>query len=684
MPDRPGVDNNPAISDLVALWRAGQADIDARLAAVHADILVELRTAADANRIVRLNAQANRLAELADVAAHQVDDLARQTRAVLGSELPAVYRAGASVTSAAVGGSFTFTQPHRAALEVLAADTYADVLTATRFVEDDAKRFVRDMGRRLTGFTLTGGDTARQQARALERELAREFGRRGIGAVQYADGSRHGFGEYADMLLRTKTGVAYNAGTTNQARQIGIVVVEILDGSLCGLTAHADNQLANGLLVPIEIAEAYPLAHPNCRRAFAPRPDLTLADIGGDFPSVQSSGARSDQRAFEQALRAQQQQAARSRQTRQRRSRRPRRQSQRATRLEARKAQAQAGNARRRARVERLRAENQALQVARQQAARADSARGRAARRARIEQARADHRAMMADRGRVTGRQPDAELLDRYGINADQYRNARAVVKQVKADIREAARREAEVINTFLDERELSQLTRPARLRQKRDLITGQTRYVRDQSGYEFIEGLDDAAKARVRARMTTATADYTPDVHVGRINALTGQDFTEGEAMDWLTDLWLREDGLRSIASGRIPKYADADALLPGDYEFPYKVTEIFGRSTDEAAAHIAQRQAEIAAEFAERALGRPVRGPGPWEMDAGTYLRELEDLTEIVVNTADGFTREAARSRLLELAPPDIDDGRLNPIDLLERIRIVAQQAGYEVPSP
>lgn len=683
MPDRPGVDDNPAISDLVALWRAGQADIDARLAAVHADILVELRTAADTNRIVRLNAQAARLAELADVAAHQVDDLAQRTRAVLGSELPAVYRAGASVTTAAVGGSFTFTQPHRAALEVLAADTYADVLAATRFVEDDAKRFARTMGRRLTGFTLTGGDTARQQARAFERELAREFGRRGIGAVQYADGSRHGFGEYADMLLRTKTGVAYNAGTTNQARQIGIVVVEILDGSLCGLTAHADDQLANGLLVPIEIAEAYPLAHPNCRRAFAPRPDLTLADIGGDFPSVQSSGARADQSAFEQALRSQQQQAARARQGRQRRTRRPRRQSQRATRLETRKAQAQAGNARRRARIERLRAENQALQVARRDADRADSARGRAARRARIKQARADHQAMMADRGRVTGRQPDPALLDRYGVNADQYRNAKGMVKSIKADMRAAAQREAEEIARFIDGNDLAQMSRPTRLRQSTDLISGQRRFIRSESGYDFLETLDDAAERQVRRRFVSSDL-YPPDLVADQVRRVTGQDFTDSQAIDWLTDLWLREDGLRSIGSGRIPAYADADALLPGDYEFPYQVTELFGKNIDEAAGHIAQRQADIAAEFAERSLGRPTRGPAPWEMDAGTYLRELEDLTTIVATTADDLAREAARSRLLELAPPDIDDGALNPVELLESIRIIAQQAGYAVPSP
>ena len=42
----------------------------------------------------------------------------------------------------------------------------------------------------------------------------------------------------------------------------------------CGLTAHDDPELANGLVVPIETAEAYPVAHPRCARSILPRADL--------------------------------------------------------------------------------------------------------------------------------------------------------------------------------------------------------------------------------------------------------------------------------------------------------------------------------------------------------------------------------------------------------------------------
>jgi hypothetical protein len=171
-------------------------------------------------------------------------------------------------------------------------------------VDADAKSFVRRVSRQLTGFKLTSGTPAKAQARRLAADLRTEFGRRGIGNVTYANGARHSFGEYAEMLLRTKTGVAYNQGTLNHSRANGIQVFEILDGSECGLTSHYDPEKANGRLVTLEFAQAFPLAHPNCRRAIAPRPDVASVDEPG-VRSVVSDEARKDQTAFEQALKAQ-------------------------------------------------------------------------------------------------------------------------------------------------------------------------------------------------------------------------------------------------------------------------------------------------------------------------------------------------------------------------------------------
>lgn len=304
MPPRPGLDDDAALEALIRAWVDGASDLQSRLDRVFSRIRAELSAdVVNQNTVFRLQEQARRLTELRGTAVAIVDDLANETQDwIRGGGPERVYIAGA----AASGLPFSFTQPHRAAVEVLSKDLYDDVLTATRFVEDDAKRWIREVGRQLAGFKLTGGVPVKTQARRFESEMRQRFEKEGIGKVVYRDGSRHSFGEYAEMQLRTKTGVMYNTGTLNTSRLLGIDVFELLDGAECGLTSHYDPEKANGKLVSGAFALAYPLSHPNCRRSIVPRPDVKSPD--DRFTSVQSPEARADQAAFEKALRAQQSQ----------------------------------------------------------------------------------------------------------------------------------------------------------------------------------------------------------------------------------------------------------------------------------------------------------------------------------------------------------------------------------------
>lgn len=354
VPFRPGLDDDDALEELIELWADGAKDLASRLDLVYSRIAKELAAGAsvDSNTVFRLGQQAKRLQELQGVALDIVDDLALSTKNwIEGGGLQKVYLGGA----AAAKLPFSFTQPHRAAVEVLSKDLFDDVLTATRFVDDDAKVWIRQTGRMLTGFKLTSGQPVKAQARRLEQDLKAQFAR-GMGAVTYRDGSRHSFGEYAEMLLRTKTGVAYNMGTINSARSLGIQVFEVLDGAECGLTGHFDPEKANGRLVGLDFSIAYPLAHPNCRRAFAPRPDaIAPSDTG--LKSVQSPEARADQAAFEQAMKSQGQ--AKAKKAAQGRSQRPSRPA-RAPRLSQAEKNAQAAAEARRAALaaKRVQAEN--------------------------------------------------------------------------------------------------------------------------------------------------------------------------------------------------------------------------------------------------------------------------------------------------------------------------------------
>ena len=659
MPDRPGLDDDPYLEEVISLWRQGSAEIDRRLASVQRQITAELANPTAPYVVGRLEAQAARLGELRDQAALVLDEsLQRTARYVEGERFAEIYASGARIANA----SFSFSAPHRAAVEALARDTYADVLGATAHMDEEAKAFVRRVSRSIATAKLTAGDAAAEAARKLRREIEREFRVRALNAVTYRDGSRHSIGEYAEMLMRTKTAQAYNAGTLNTSRLAGIHIFEILDGASCGLTSHYDPELANGLIVDAATANSFPLAHPNCRRAFAPRPDLTASalDVQDRSRSVTTPAQRADQAEWERQLAARRDAAA------------------------GRRSGSGSGSGRRRRRPRRPRSRGP---TAREQA-RSDNAR----RRRKIEAARQKAREAAAERFAEErevaiggGPKPSPDVLRRWGVTDGQLRHGRELAKQIKSDVREVARREANDIGGWLADNDLDVISRPDRLRQVMDPATGRRRYVRDQAGYDWLEQLDGPAEARVRRRMVDGN-EYRPDVLAEQVRRKTNLDLSDDEAMDWLIDRWLQEDGLRSLASGRVPRYADPTNLLPSEYQLEgYDLARLFGAELDEAAGHVARVQMDAAESYARRVLRPARRGPEPWEMDPLDYVQELEAIEDAAravdidgARPGPGF-REAM-ARLEELVPPDIDPtSSLSPIELHERIRLVAQTAGY-----
>ena len=69
----------------------------------------------------------------------------------------------------------------------------------------------------------------------------------------------------ATTIARTETGTAYNLGSVAAYRVGGITHVDVLDGDDDEPCASA-----NGARWTLDEAEANPLEHPNCTRAFSP------------------------------------------------------------------------------------------------------------------------------------------------------------------------------------------------------------------------------------------------------------------------------------------------------------------------------------------------------------------------------------------------------------------------------
>lgn len=242
-----------------------------------------------------------RLVELRQQVERLMDHLDVETRSWLQDQFPGVYALGAQDGAATAGETITsWTLTHTQALQQLVNDTFSDLLQATKFVRRDAKRFVRDMSKALSELKLTTGKTAVQTGREL-RAVLQEHGMRGI---TYKDGSVHGLDEYSQMVIRTKTGVAYNTGTVNGATDAGVRFFEVMDGPDCGWTFHEDPSLALGMIVDAHEALSEPLSHPNCRRTFGGRPDITSKKGARTAPRSVTDEQTKDQRAFDIANRA--------------------------------------------------------------------------------------------------------------------------------------------------------------------------------------------------------------------------------------------------------------------------------------------------------------------------------------------------------------------------------------------
>jgi hypothetical protein len=256
-------DVRDAVEALSAQLRADLAGVDRRIQEARDAVLAGWPSARQGARGRLLDRLEARVSALAASAA----DLAR---AQIVEVMTGAWLLGAQGVALTIGRSAVFDGTDTDAVASLAADAYGDVLAATRHIREDVKALVRVMARdRVADALVTGQGTA-----PAARQLAQDMAGRGITAITYVDGSRHGLTDYTDMLLRTKTAEAHQLGGFHQARVVGIEWMELLDGPGCGVTSHQDPRKANGLIVTVEEAARYPLAHPRCRRVATGRPDI--------------------------------------------------------------------------------------------------------------------------------------------------------------------------------------------------------------------------------------------------------------------------------------------------------------------------------------------------------------------------------------------------------------------------
>jgi hypothetical protein len=209
-------------------------------------------------------ARVRRLNELRATVERELNRLDRRAGQFFARYGERPYLAGVAQTT-----DGTFTAIHHESAKRLADDMFNDLLKATRYVRRDTKRFIAEAARIAARSTVLD-NTAVGAGKQMMRKLIDEHG---IKAVRYANGAQHPLGEYAQMTIRTKTAIAFNEGSFDGAPEVEWW--QCFDGPNCGLEFHDDGVLANGLILPRDESRGFIISHPNCRRSWGPRPDIT-------------------------------------------------------------------------------------------------------------------------------------------------------------------------------------------------------------------------------------------------------------------------------------------------------------------------------------------------------------------------------------------------------------------------
>ena len=168
------------------------------------------------------------------------------------------FAGGMEAAANAVGGAVQF-GPAGAEALAWARDRGAELVTQ---VDEASKELIRN----LVARQMEAGVTVQN----LASDILSEF---------------HGFADYrAERIARTETAFAFNHGAVARYRQAEIEYVRVMDGPGCLPDGHQDGAPAadpdvrgvqegaeaDGQVWSLDEAEAYPVGHPNCVRAFAP------------------------------------------------------------------------------------------------------------------------------------------------------------------------------------------------------------------------------------------------------------------------------------------------------------------------------------------------------------------------------------------------------------------------------
>ena len=199
------------------------------------------------------------------------------------SVIKTAYESGYLNASNSLGGNtaIEYTDTQQATLNKLLTDTYNDMLIATKYMSEAAKKFVRVK----TSQVMQLQQAIRQGNKSLAYSLARQLeagklskdanSQAFTGIVDKA-GRRWNLKNYSEMVVRTKAQQAHIFGTAEQAHELGCHLFIISSHNATDACSHWEGKIISvgedieGYPSYEEIASSMECFHPNCKHTITP------------------------------------------------------------------------------------------------------------------------------------------------------------------------------------------------------------------------------------------------------------------------------------------------------------------------------------------------------------------------------------------------------------------------------
>ncbi len=238
----------------------------------------------DSVHVQSMTSMLNRITSLSNT-------LKNSSKPKVESVITTAYESG--YLNASGGTEIKFTDAQQATLDKLMTDTYNDMLIATKYMSESAKRFVRVK----TSQVMQLQQALRQGNKSLAYSLARqlEAGKLGKDAYNQAftgivdkAGRRWNLKTYSEMVVRTKVQQAHVYGTAQQGHEMGCHLFIISSHNAIDACSHWEGKIISvgesidGYHSYEELAASNEIFHPNCKHHITPISDRVVDRMNTD------------------------------------------------------------------------------------------------------------------------------------------------------------------------------------------------------------------------------------------------------------------------------------------------------------------------------------------------------------------------------------------------------------------